>query len=611
MTFENIEDIIKLLKLNSKPPEWVVKARADHKELKALVYGDEFTDLLLTIEHIETAKKSEARKKYSRPIVDMNERILRLLDNVYTATGGTKDYKIESEQKRKDLLKAITHNRGNKSLEKWLQTMWSKDVFIVDPAGVILLEYKADTDKPPYPTYKSIDKIRNYEANGQNLEWIIFEPKEIDGDEYVRFIDDVNDYTFKKDGDEYTLREELSFVHPFGKVPGLVSSNYERVGTQHRFSFIHKIVPLEKEAARDLSILTIFKFQNGFATPVRPAMLCPSCHGLGKKGVDDCPDCGGTGEVLRRDVTDEIKIPVPLTPGRGIELPNGLFQYFTPPIEIWDRYEKEIQKHENQASDTLWGTHKERFENERTAFETFVDTQPVTTKLSEVSEVAEFMEWQLTEWIANYLDPTKKKDEPISVISYGKMFIIEPAEAIMEKYRTNKKDGVSVVVLDRQLLEYLTSKYKNNPTALRMELTKKVLDYYVHYTVQEVNDIFGPTEAQKKMLFTDWWETITLKDLQAKTEEQLTASRDQYILEQLIELGILNPEGGGEDEETRRKAQANLKGTVGGIEGVLKIQEALNTNAVSPEAAIVILQEFYGFTEQQARDLITKTNTNE
>lgn len=538
MTFDSVDEIIKILEANSKPPRWVEEAREDHKELKALVYGDEFRDLLLLIEHIETDKKQKAREKYSRPIVDINERILRLLDNVYTATGGTKDYKIKSTEKKKNLLRTVTHIRGNKSIEKWLQTMWSKDLFIVDPSGVILLEYKTEPEPvPPYPTYKSIDKIRNYVANGQNLEWIVFESKKVGDDkEHVRFIDDKTDYTFLKEGDKYTLVEDLTFDHPFGKVPGLVNSNYQRLGVEKRFSFIHNIVPLEKEALRDLSVLTIFKFQNGFATPVRPKVICPSCHGIGKKGTEDCTDCSGTGYILTRDVTDEIVIPISMTKGQGVELPNGLFQYFTPPIEIWDRYEKEIQKHENQASDTLWGTHKERFENERTAFETFVDTQPVTTKLSEVSETAEFMEWQITEWVANYLDPTKVKDEPISVISYGKMFIIEPHEAIMEKYRTNKKDGVSVVVLDRQLLEYLTAKYKNNPVALREELTKKTLDYYVHYTIDEVNNIFGPTEAQKKMLFTDWWESLKREEIQDKTEKELHAMRDTYITEQLEKL---------------------------------------------------------------------------
>jgi hypothetical protein len=541
MTFETVEQVIELIKKFDQVPKWVEDARKYHKDLKALVYGEEFAEKLLRIEHIESEKRAGARKKYSRSIQDLNERLLRLIDNVYTATGGSKEYKFPSEASKKQLIRAITNNRDGKSLEKWLQTFWSKDLYIVDPSGVVFLEYLADSENPPYPTYKSIDNIRSYEHSGQNLEWILFEPQTVkitDEKEitYIRFVDDETDYRFIKDSDTYFLVEELTFDHPFGKCPGLLNSNIERLGNKKIFSLIDNLIGMEEEMLRDQSVLTIYKFQNGFATPIRPVILCPSCHGRGKTGTDSCADCDGKGIILNRDVTDEISVPVPLDKDLAYNLPPGLFTYMSPDLETWDQYIKEFDRNEIKCSNTLWGTHKERFENERTAFETFVDTQPVTTKLSEISEVAEFMEHQLTEWIANYISPTKDKDEPVTIISYGKTFIIEPPEAIMEKYRTNKEAGVSTVVLDRQLFEYITSKYKNNPRVLFTELLKKELEYYVHFSVDEVQTTMGQTEAQKKMLFTDWWETIDTDQLMATDVEKLKAERDKWADEQLAEL---------------------------------------------------------------------------
>jgi len=540
MTFKNIEDITALLK--QATPDWVDKAREYHRELKALVYGEDYTDLLLRIEHIESDKRAKARKNYSRSIQDLNERLLRPIDNVYSATGGTKNYQSIPEAQRKNVLKAVTHIRDNKSLEKFLQTFWAKDLYIVDPAGVLFLEYAEGV--PPYPVYKSIDCIRNYYAEGQNLEWIVFEPKRVkiagEDKELIRFVDDRTDYTFIKDGDTFRLVEEKTFQHPFGRVPGLVNSDITRLGKPKRFSLLDNVLGIEREFMRDQSVLTIYKFLNGFATPIRPVMVCPSCRGIGKRGTDDCPDCDGKGHVMRKDVTDEVLLPISLDKEKGYSLPPGIFSYMTPPLDIWNQYTEEEKRLESRASDTLWGTHKEKFENERTAFETFVDAQPVMSKLSEISEVAEFMEWQFTEWLVNYFVPTKKKEEPATVISYGKMFIIEPAEAIMEKYRVNKEKGVSVVILDRQMLEYITSKYKNNPKALRNELIKKELDYYVHYTIDEVNSIFGAREAQKKMLFTDWWETLNSQDLDGQTVETLKTRRDTWIDSQLVLINNIN-----------------------------------------------------------------------
>ncbi|MCP4764446.1 MAG: hypothetical protein GY870_21910, partial [archaeon] len=423
----------------------------------------------------------------------------------------------------------------------------------------LFLEYDAIKDIPPYLTYKSIDRIKNYESNGQNLEWIIFEPQIIKESKklfgldtkyekeikLIRIVDDLNDYTFKVDGDNYTLIDDLTFEHPFGEVPGLINSDIQRLGTLKRFSIIDNIIPLEKEYLRDQSVLTIYKFLNGFATPIRPVVVCPACRGIGKKGIDDCSDCDGKGHVLRNDVTDEIQIPISLDKEEGYNLPTGIFTYMTPPLEIWDQYNTELIKLSNASEDTLWGTHKERFENERTAFETFIDTQPVTTKLSTISEVAEFMEWQFTEWIANYVDLTKDKKESISIISYGKMFIIEPSESIIERYRINKENGVSVVILDRQLTEYITAKYKNNPETLFDELVKKELDYYIHYTIEQVSKIFGNVEAQKKILFTDWWETLSQEDIR-KDINILKTERDDWIKTELEKLNINQNTGNNE-----------------------------------------------------------------
>jgi len=76
------------------------------------------------------------------------------------------------------------------------------------------------------------------------------------------------------------------------------------------------------------------------------------------------------------------------------------------------------------------------------------------------------------------------------------------------------------VILDRLYNEYLTAKYGNDPAWLRMELVKSEIEPYLHLTLDQVKEIFGFTEAQKKALFTDWWRTLDVK-AKDKTAEQL------------------------------------------------------------------------------------------
>ena len=78
-------------------------------------------------------------------------------------------------------------------------------------------------------------------------------------------------------------------------------------------------------------------------------------------------------------------------------------------------------------------------------------------------------------------------------------------------------------------------KYKNDPVTLKKELVKKTLEPYVHYDIETVKSIYGEKEAQKKGLFTDWWESLTKFDIDIAKMEQ---ERDVWMNERIINLNI-------------------------------------------------------------------------
>jgi len=57
------------------------------------------------------------------------------------------------------------------------------------------------------------------------------------------------------------------------------------------------------------------------------------------------------------------------------------------------------------------------------------------------------------------------------------------------------------------------------------------------------------------------------------------------------------------------QAQANLRGTVGGVEGILNIQNSVATGVTDYEAGVAILVEIYGFTDEVARRVLGKPQT--
>jgi len=536
------EEVIQLIKDNKTAPSCIIEARAYAKELKALVNGKDFVELLLKIDHIESKERAEARKKHAHSIKDLNERLFRHIDNVYSATGGSKEYKVP-ESYVDDVLKTISNFSGNQSVELWLQNNWAKNIYHTDPAGVIMLEWK---DESVFPSYKSIFNIRNYKAKGQNVEWILFEPKEytakeikdkynldytFDGKKSIwRYVDEAIDMLLFQDNSVITQIEEATFNNPFGQCPAIIASEQIDPDTKKRLSPIDGIIELEKEYLRDQSIKLIYKIQHGIPQFWRVATICNNCNGTGKHENADCPICKGKGVNPRKDVTDEIIIP--LNSDGSIPSISKALGWEAPPLDVWEQYNKEEKLLQDKINKTHWGSIFVEGNNE-TATGKFIDTQPVINRLNCYANIAEWIEWQLSEWIVNFKIPTKNVEEHVCHISYGRRYIIETPDEILKRYEESKLQKSPVTILDKLLTEYLTAKYKNDVEMLGEMLLKKSIEPYPHYDVELVQKIFGNREAKKKMLFDYWWGKSTIK-----TEDAF----EKWFESEYPEKGIENKE---------------------------------------------------------------------
>lgn len=532
-----------ILEASRQVPAFITTSRSESKELFALVEGDEFQDELIhRIEHIEGEEKAKARKKYSRDITPFFEKLLRPVDNVYSATGFSKHYNIESKEKKANLMMKISRIRNGKSLQEWLRTNWMP-LYHTDPNGVVFMEYESGDDPKCWPTYKNITHIRNYDARGQMVEWILFEPFKVTRDNVTtniwRLVDDKMDRIYKEDGGTFILldtfeingvEKKVTFEHPFGTTPALINSDIEKFREHHRLSPIHKVVELSKEYAKDQSVKSIYKAQNGFAKEWKYADQCQACTGAGKdKEGNNCKHCDGHGYYIGSDVTD---IKILATPEKDEARLDPFMGYITPPLDIWGQYNDELQLQEDIAHETHWGTILGiKTSGAKTATEIIHNVQPMINRLDIYSDVAEMMEANITEWVANFLDPQKNKDERIANINYGRNYIINPPNVILQAYEEAKVQGDNNVVLDRLFNEYLTAKHSNDPVSLRVALLKASIEPYLHLTIEQVNQIFGRAEAQKKVLFKNWWDTLSMDDF-SKSSDVLIKEFDSWFTSQ-------------------------------------------------------------------------------
>jgi hypothetical protein len=534
--FTDEEEVVKAIKANMSVPTWVAHSRKRHKLLSALVTGEKFTEALINkIEKIESNERAIARKKYSKNIVDMVERVMNPRSAVFNAFGQSVRNNMEGRT-LSDFTGYISDFKGQKSIKKYL----SENLFRwmdSDPNAVIFMEYKTEENhgyNEIYPTYKSIDHIRNYKSDGQLLKYIIFEPKAINNPQTNevyqewRVVDSVKDYRIRQRGEQCTIDEELTFEHPFGMVPAVVLSDLNITGSEQRISPLFSIVPTAEDYARDKSIKTIYKFQNGFPRHWRYEKECRSCQGTGKTGEDNtvCNICNGEGYIRKNDVTDVSVISIPLDSDDAKIAPD-VEGFISPDLKTWEKLTLELVEGEEIAFSTMWGTNRMKKANNETATGRFIDVQPIMTKLDKFTDNTEWIHNQLAHFVENWMNGAPKEAYDYYV-SYGRRFIIESPDSILERYTLAREKGDNNTVLDKLLDDYILSNYRNNPILIGEMQKKRQVEPYVHQSIDQVSSIFGPAEANKVVLFPKFWQSAD----KMKTVLELNSDFEAYVTAQ-------------------------------------------------------------------------------
>ena len=591
-----MEKIIEIIKQNITVNKEITKWRKDYSEMNALINGDNFADLLINkIEHLESNERAKARKLYSRNINDLIDRLLLPIDNVFTATGAV--WRLADEQKTIDtkFSDGISNFHGGKNIESYIQNSWVKP-YHFDPNGIIFVTYTTVPTPKCYPTYQSINAIRNYKADGQAMEWLLFEPNELkDNLTEWRYVDATHDYIVVQRGNSFTIDIERTFAHPFGACPAIVISNLTEVGEDERITPFESLKGLLKEYANDLSVKTIFKRKHGMPMFWRMVKTCQDCSNGKVVGTNSertiCKTCNGTS-TNTKDITDEIQVRMP--DREGITLPTKFAGFEAPDLATWGVMTEELEYLDRKAYETLWGVTVLTTGNQ-TATGRFIDLQPFINKLNKYADVKEWIEWRLNEFCYNFYVSNSEKTFNNVVVTTGRNFIIESPNALIEKYNIARKDGVNTVVLDNMLREYLQAKYRNDISQLAKELKRLAVQPYNHYTIDQIKANFGDVEANKQNYFDKWWLQLDYNSTLLTADKLILKFEEDYSNKY---TNIATEDNGV------KLAQNNLRSLSGGVDSVLAITIASEAGTISKNSAKTLLINFFGVTEEEVNKII-------
>ncbi len=125
-------------------------------------------------------------------------------------------------------------------------------------------------------------------------------------------------------------------------------------------------------------------------------------------------------------------------------------------------------------------------------------------------------------------------------------------------------------------------------------------------------DTTGNFATQKMQETFDYYNSIT-EPMRQELEIELTRLFSNSIFASQLKLPIeieplqfvsITNEDSTEMDKIRVESQARLKGTVGGVQGVLAIQDAVSRGVTQYEAGVQILMDIYGYTDEMARKIL-------
>lgn len=546
-TDDQIAGIIK-----TNPQKKLVKYAQDQaSKLKTLIHGENLSSALARDQYFENEDIYKSRNSSAMSNKDLFARLFHREQMVFTAQGGASYFTGISEQQAKDFNQKLDNIRFSMSLRRWIEH-FSLPAFRCDPMGVIFIEF----DQTAYPTYKCSSTVYDYLPNGRKLEYVSFQLTKTDCDlfgitdenlkdqqpdfktNYYRFVDDLRDVIVKYENSIVTTIDSLK--HGWKQTPSFIISDIISFDDTQKFlSPVNEVLELAKSFLNDRSIRDLQKKYHGFLKAIEPLLQCGICEGTGFLSGSACPECTplgadkGTGYKLRTKVADVARFPIKTGSGENFDF-NKYFGYVKLPIEVWDKQDASLQDIENLITDVYWGTEKRQSTTgpkkgdksiEETATKTLANLQPIYARLNTTADWAEKTENIIADFVGKKEFTSFKKSQ----ISYGRYYILETPEELMEEYLTLKEKGASQSSLFSALKRYLHSAYQADPSTLAVELKMINVEPFIHYTTSEVlANNPAKIDYYCKLYFSEWRQLQDFNYLLVTKEEDLRKSLIEY-----------------------------------------------------------------------------------
>lgn len=365
------------------------------------------------------------------------------------------------------------------------------------------------------------------------------------------------------------------------------------------------------------------------------------CDGGYIRGKEDevCKKCNGTGLVFHTSAQSAIMYELPPQDdiNAGATLPDldKMVVYKSPPIDLVKFQNEYARMLEDQVlKDVFISQNFERSNGSATATEINFDMQSIYDTLFPFARKFSAVYKKQVRITACYLE----LDDGLTVVhQFPKDFKLKSITQLLTE-RKSAEDANAPEFFKKQLdLDIAEKIYHDNPIALNKFKVKQQHFPFPGKSQGQVMDIIAGNRTTKEtaMLWVEFENIMqTLEDEYAQSistgeitvdtplsfydlpyNDRLTRINEQIaklMIVKATELGIgtldLGEELSGDEIpkniDVEAESKAKLRGTVGGVSGIIQINQAVGRGEMTEAAAEAMLIEIYGFDEAQAAKLI-------
>jgi len=417
----------------------------------------------------------------------------------------------------------------------------------------------------------------------------------------------------------------IIYEHNMGVCPAIVLGG--DLTDDHFFeSYFSAFVPFANEAIRQYSDWTAVMTTSAFPYREEVAETCDAkgcrdgvVYNSDRDEHDTCSKCKGTGRVISRSpfgVFLREKGNAALGTDSGSNEP--MVRFISPAVDIikysgeaWETLLKKAEEslHLNTIDEAQSGTAKQ------------IDREDSFSQLTKISNnIFDEIIFKSLVFIEKYrnvitpMDPVIVK--PISFSMKTESDLIDELNKLTDK-------NAPIAFLVESTKDLARKRFSGNKSVSRMVEILVSFDPIYHLNTKDKQMLLASGTIRKedllKSLFA--YKTLTamvadngtefleqpLSVIFAELDRRLAPIILSYIPKTVIDINDDSADTGTQDTELARQraeAQANLKGTVGGVQGILQIQQSVAQGITKREAAISLLETIYGFDTDTANRLL-------